>query len=129
MSSIFTQIINGNVPAYTLYEDEYVLAFLDIFPQAPGHTLIVPKIEVDHFSDVPEPYYYAIFQAAQKLAPAIKAATGCNRVCAAFIGYQIPHCHFQLLPTFSEADFVWKPVFEATPEDLKTMQEKILLNI
>lgn len=85
MPSLFTRIITGEIPSYKIYDDEYTFAFLDIFPQLPGHTLIVPKCEFDHFSEVPEPYYSATFQAAKKLAPALKMATGCNRVCAAFL--------------------------------------------
>ena len=126
MPTIFSRIIASEIPSYKLYEDEYTYAFLDIFPQKPGHTLIVPKIEVDHFSDVPEPYYSAIFQTAKRLSPAIQKATGCQRVCAAFVGYQLPHCHYQLLPTHSEADFVWKPMPQASHEDLLAMQAKIL---
>jgi histidine triad (HIT) family protein len=68
MSTIFSKIIAGEIPSFKIYEDEYVYAFLDIFPQRIGHTLIVPKIEIDHFSDVPEPYYSAIFLAAKKLS-------------------------------------------------------------
>lgn len=101
-------------------------AFLDIFPQAPGHTLIVPKIEIDHFADVPEPYYSAIFQAAKKLSPAIQKATGCTRVCTLFVGYEIPHCHYHLVPTntLSDVNFSGKP--QADMQELQQMQEKIL---
>ncbi len=126
MPTMFTRIITWEIPSYKLYEDEYTYAFLDIFPQKIGHTLIVPKIEIDHFSDVPEPYYSAIFQTAKKLSPAIQKATLCQRVCAAFLGYQIPHCHYQLLPTDSEADFIWKSMPQASHEELISMQVKIL---
>lgn len=85
MSSLFSRIIDQEIPSYKIYEDEYTYAFLDIFPQHPGHTLIVPKIEVDHFALVPEPYYSAIFQTAKKLAPALQKATGCKRVCTVFL--------------------------------------------
>jgi len=126
MSTIFSKIIAGDIPAYRLYEDEHVFAFLDIFPQQPGHTLIVPKIEIDHFADVPEPYYSAIFQAAKKLAPAIKKATHCARVCTSFIGYEVPHCHYHLSPThqISDANFTSRP--QAQDEDLQAMQASIL---
>lgn len=129
MSTIFSKIISWEIPSFKLYEDEHVYAFLDIFPQQLGHTLIVPKVEVDHFADVPEPYYSAIFQAAKKLAPAIKKATSCSRVCTSFIGYEVPHCHYQLIPTssISEANFSPKP--QANMDDLKAMQEKILENL
>lgn len=75
MSTIFSRIIAGEIPSYRIYEDEYTYAFLDIFPQRLGHTLIVPKVEIDHFADVPEPYYSAIFQTAKKLSSAIQQAT------------------------------------------------------
>lgn len=126
MPTLFSRIISWEIPSYKLYEDEYTYAFLDIFPQSPGHTLIVPKVEVDHFSEVPEPYYSAIFQTAKFLAPAIKKATGCKRVCAAFIGYQIPHCHYQLLPTDSEVDFEWKSQPQSSSEELEELQQKII---
>ncbi len=126
MSTLFSRIISGEVPSFKVYEDEYVYAFLDIFPQHLGHTLIIPKLEIDHFADVPEPYYSAIFQAAKKLAPAIKKATECTRVCTMFIGYEVPHCHYHLLPTntIDEVNFVTKP--QANSDDLKYMQGKII---
>jgi histidine triad (HIT) family protein len=126
MSTLFTRIINQEIPSYRIYEDEYTYAFLDIFPQRIGHTLIVPKIEVDHFSDVPEPYYSAIFQTAKKLSPAIQQATGCHRVCTMFIGYEAPHCHYHLLPTDSLEDIRLGSNPQADPAELTKMQEKIL---
>ena len=71
--TIFSRIINGEIPCYKIYEDEYSFAFLDVSPIQPGHTLVVPKIEVDYFADVPEPYYSAVFQTAKKISPAITA--------------------------------------------------------
>lgn len=75
MTTVFTKIINGEIPSFKIYEDEYTFAFLDIHPLQPGHTLIVPKIEVDYFVDVSEPYYSAVFATAKKIAPAIQQAT------------------------------------------------------
>lgn len=126
MSSLFSKIIAWEIPSFKIYEDEFVYAFLDIFPQTPGHTLIVPKIEIDHFSDVPEPYYSAIFLAAKKLSPAIQKATGCARICTLFVGYEVPHCHYHLVPTntLSDVNFTGKP--QADMEELQKMQEKIL---
>lgn len=126
MASIFSKIIAWDIPAYTLYEDAYVYAFLDIFPQQSGHTLIVPKIEIDHFSDVPEPYYTAIFDAAKRIAPALQKATGCQRVCASFVGYEIPHCHYHLIPTNTVEQANFSPRSEASPESLKKMQQAII---
>jgi len=88
--------------------------------------LIIPKIEIDHFADVPEPYYSAIFETAKKLAPAIQKATNCTRVCAMMIGYEIPHCHYHLIPTLHLSDVAFTPQPQADPSDLLKMQEKIL---
>lgn len=129
MPTLFSRIISGEIPSYKVYEDENTYAFLDIFPQHPGHTLIVPKYEADHFSEVPEPYYSAIFQTAKQLAPAILSATGCNRICTAFIGYQVPHCHYHLIPTMDESDFTSKPIGQATPEELDVIQKKIISHL
>lgn len=126
MSTIFSRIIAWEIPSFKIYEDDYVFAFLDIFPQQVGHTLVVPKIEIDHFSEVPEPYYSAIFQSAKNISVALKKATECNRVCTLFVWYEVPHCHYHLIPTstISDVNFTEKP--QADMEELKKMQEKIL---
>lgn len=126
MSTLFSRIIAGEIPSFTIYEDEYIYAFLDIVPQRLGHTLIVPKIEIDHFSEVPEPYYSAIFQVAKILSPAIQKATGCKRVCTMFIGYEVLHCHYHLVPTDSTSDLDHANASKADPAELAEMQEKIL---
>lgn len=104
MSTIFTRIIAGEFPCYKLYEDEHTFAFLDIFPYQLGHTLIVPKIEIDHFYDLPEPYYTALFQTAKKLAPAVKQATGCLRVGMILEGLEVPHVHIKMIPIHKPHD-------------------------
>ena len=98
MASVFTRIIKGELPSYRLYEDEHVVAFLARDAIKPGHTLVVPKIEVDNFVDVPEPYYSAVFRAAKPLAKAIQAATGCARVGTMIVGFEVPHFHYHLVP-------------------------------
>lgn len=129
MSSLFSKIIAWEISSYKLYENEYVFAFLDIFPQQAGHTLIVPKIEIDHFSEVPEPYYSAIFSAAKKLAQPIQKATNCARICTSFVWYEVPHCHYHLIPTNSIEDFWFFPQPQETPENLKEMQKRIINNL
>ena len=126
MPSLFSRIIAQEIPSYKIYEDEYTCAFLNIYPHALGHILIVPKIEVDHFADVPEPYYSAIFQTAKRLSPLLQKATGCKRICTMFVGYEVPHAHYHLIPTDSIADLDHANARKAEPEDLKIMQEKIL---
>lgn len=125
MASIFTKIINGEIPSFKIYEDEYVFAFLDIYPVQPGHTLIVPKVEVDYFVDVPEPYYSAVFQAAKKIAPALQQATDCQRVCTTVVWYEVPHFHYHLIPTNTIADLQNKSTQIADTEILKVVQQKI----
>ncbi len=125
MTSIFTKIINGEIPSFKIYEDEHIFAFLDIHPVKPGHTLIVPKVEVDYFVDVPEPYYSAVFQAAKKIAPAIQQATGCVRVSTIIMGFDVPHFHYHLVPTDSVED-IRQSGIEVSKEELQQMQEKIV---
>ncbi len=126
MSTLFSKIIAGEIPSYKIYEDEYVYAFLDIFPHVLGHTLIVPKIEIDHFSEVPEPYYSAIFLAAKEISPAITKATGCARICSMFVGYEIPHCHYHLIPTNSMDDIAPEKSHPADASELESMQKAIV---
>ena len=96
--TIFTKIIKGEIPCYKLYEDELVIAFLDINPVRLGHTLIIPKIQVDYFVDVPSNYYQAVFALAQRLAPVIQKALSVNRIGLSVVGTEVPHFHLHLVP-------------------------------
>jgi histidine triad (HIT) family protein len=125
MPSIFSRIIAGEIPCYNIYEDEYTFAFLDINPYTLGHTLIVPKREVDHFFDLPEPYYTAIFQTAKKLAPAIQQATGTKRVSQMIVGLEVDHVHVHLVPTNTIADLQHSAIHTETSETMHAIQEKI----
>lgn len=98
MSSVFTRIIRGEIPAYRVFENDYVLAILARDQIRLGHTLIIPKIEVDYFVDVPEPYYSEVFRVAKDTALAIQAATGCTRVGTLIDGREIAHFHYHLVP-------------------------------
>ena len=126
MPTIFTKIIRGELPSYKVFEDEHVIAFLDIFPVKLGHTLVVPKVEVDYFVDVPEPYYSAVFRSAQKIAPAIQKATGCRRVGTAVIGLEVPHFHYHLIPLAKIDDLNFAHKEAPSPEALAAMQKKII---
>lgn len=125
MSSIFTKIINGELPAYRLFENEHIISFLTIAPINPGHALIIPKIEVDHFSDVPEPYYSAVHQFAKPLSKAIKEVTGCVRVGSAVVGLEVPHFHLHLIPLFQASDLNFKNAKNASAEELARIQQAI----
>jgi histidine triad (HIT) family protein len=104
MASIFTKISNKEIPAYIIKEDEQFIAFLDIFPVKKGHTLVVPKIEVDKIFDVPDSYLQQILLFAKPIAHAIQKVVNCNRVNILTVGLEVPHAHIHLLPTNTTND-------------------------
>lgn len=126
MPTLFSKIIRGEIPSFKVYENEHVYAFLDINPVNSGHTLIVPKIEVDHFLDVPEPHYSAVFQAAKVIGRALQEVTGCPRVGTAVVGFEVPHFHYHLVPLWSLRDLDFSRGKKASPEELKAMQGRIV---
>ncbi|MCF7843786.1 HIT family protein [Candidatus Gracilibacteria bacterium] len=123
MSTIFSKIISGEIPAYKIYEDDYVCAFLDINPVHKGHTLVVPKIEVDDFLKLDEIMYDKVMHRVRYVALVIKGRLGCKRVVMLVEGYDIPHAHMHLIPTNSGDDFDKKNIYKATNEELNEMQK------
>lgn len=122
MSSIFTKIIQGEIPGYKIYEDDYVCAILDINPIQKGHTLIIPKQEVDQLFELDEIHFDKMMHRVRYLAQVIKAKTNCKRVCVFVEGYGVPHVHVHLVPTNSPADFDKALAYFATNEELEEMQ-------
>lgn len=104
MASIFSRIIAGEIPSYKVAEDEAHYAFLDINPMAEGHTLVVPKHEVDYIFDLPDAEYQALQLFAKRVAEAQRKALPCKRVAVAVLGLEVPHAHIHLIPINSEAD-------------------------
>lgn len=98
MSSIFTKIVNGEIPCYKIAEDEHHLAFLDMMPIAKGHTLVIPKNEVDFIFDLEEEEYKNLWAFAQKVAKQVKSAIPCVKVGVAVVGLEVPHAHIHLVP-------------------------------
>lgn len=98
MSSIFSKIIRGEIPCYRISESEYSFSFLDINPLAIGHTLVVPKVEVDYVFDIDDSIYQDLWRETKKISSALKDATGCKRVGLAVIGFEVPHAHIHLVP-------------------------------
>ena len=117
MASIFTKIVNGEIPCHKVWEDDNHLAFLDIRPMTEGHTLIVPKKEVDYIWDLSEDEIAALFVAARKVARHLRDKTGCARVCIGAWGYEVPHAHVHLVPTNFMADFPPPPGAEEGDHD------------
>ena len=98
MSSIFTKIINGEIPSYKIAEDDNFIAFLDVNPNAKGHTLCVPKQEIDKIFDLTEDLYLGLMQFSRKIAIALEKAVPCKRIGMAVIGLEVPHAHVHLIP-------------------------------
>ena len=126
MSSIFTKIVQGHIPAYKIYEDDQFLVFLDAFPLAKGHTLVIPKQEIDYLFDLPDELYQGITLLSKRIAVALKAAIPCQRIGVAVLGLEVPHAHIHLVPMNSEADINFKnPKLSFTPEEFKAIAEVI----
>lgn len=104
MASIFSKIVAGDIPCYKVAEDHKHLAFLDINPMAPGHTLVIPKQEIDYLFDMTDQDYTDLELFAKKVAKAIKEAIPCTRVAEAVLGLEVPHAHIHLVPINTEAD-------------------------
>lgn len=102
MASIFTRIIGGEIPCYKVAENDQFLAFLDIHPAAPGHTLVIPKLEVDYIFDLPDDLLAALLLFAKPIARAIDSATGCIRTGVIVEGLEVPHAHIHLIPMYSD---------------------------
>ena len=104
MSSIFTKIIHGEIPSYKIAEDQNYYAFLDINPNAKGHTLVVPKKEVDKVFDLDSETYVGLMQFAYKVAKAVEKTVVCNRIGMTVVGLEVPHAHVHLIPINSVSD-------------------------
>jgi histidine triad (HIT) family protein len=130
MSSIFTKIINGEIPCYKIAENDLFLAFLDIEPLREGHVLVVPKQEVDKVYDASDEYLQNWFLFARPIARAIEKAIPCKRVGISFIGLEVPHAHMHLVPinTANDLNFTQKPG-KPEPAALKNIQEKIIAHM
>ena len=98
MSSIFTKIINGEIPAYKITEDDHFIAFLDNNPNAKGHTLCVPKQEINKLFDMEEDHYLELMKFSRKVAKALEKTVACKRVGVAVVGLEVPHVHVHLIP-------------------------------
>jgi histidine triad (HIT) family protein len=125
--TIFSKIIAGQIPGYKIAENDQFFAFLDIFPLREGHTLVVPKMEVDKFFDVPDDVLANMLLFAKPIARAIEQAFDCNRCGLAVVGLEVPHAHLHLVPIDQADDLNFtRGKLKLTSEQLKAAQEKIL---
>lgn len=122
MSSIFTKIVRGEVPCYKIYEDERTLAFLDIEPEAPGHTLVVPKVEVEKLYDLADEDYNAVMATVKKLAKHFDEVMG-ERMMIKVVGIDVPHAHVHILPASAVQEESSR--LKMTPEEMEEMAKKL----
>lgn len=126
MASIFTRIIRGEIPCHKVGEDERFLAFLDIGPLRDGHTLVVPKLEVDRFLDLPDDLLAGILPFAREVGARIQRVVPCDRIGLCVIGLEVPHAHLHLVPLdrMSDMDFT-RPKLRRTAEELAALAQRI----
>ena len=125
MASIFTKIINGEIPSYKIAEDENFFAFLDINPNAKGHTLCIPKKEVDKVFDLDEETYHGLMSFSRKVAIALEKAINCKRVGVAVIGLEVPHVHVHLIPLNDMKEMTFKHKVSLEKDEFIDIAERI----
>jgi histidine triad (HIT) family protein len=126
MATIFTRIIQGEIPCYKIAENDRFFAFLDINPLSKGHTLVVPKHETDYLFNLEDEELGAMMVFAKKVAQAIEKTMPCKRIAVAVIGLEVPHAHIHLVPITNEGDLDFKKEhLKLTPEEFVEVQQKI----
>ncbi len=130
MATIFTKIVNGEIPCYKIAEDENYFAFLDISPVAKGHTLVIPKKEVDYLFDLDDDLYAGLQLFAKKIAHALKKAIPCEKVGVLVLGLEVPHAHIHLAPLQNEGDLLnFSKKMSLTQEEFLQIQKSIVNNL
>ena len=126
MSSIFTKIVNGEIPCHKIAENEHCLAFLDIFPLVKGHTLVIPKKEIDYYFDLDDDLISELNLFSKNVARAIEKVIPCQRVGLSIVGLEVPHAHIHLIPINRISDMSFeRPKLELSQEELADIAEKI----
>lgn len=129
MASIFSKIVAGEIPCHKIAETDDYLAFLDVFPCAVGHTLVIPKREIDYLFDMEDELYMGLMAFAKKIEPAIRKAVPCKRIGVAVIGLEVPHAHVHLIPLNSMADMNFNSKLKLSQEELAETAKKIRLSL
>lgn len=130
MGSIFSKIIAGEIPSYKIAENEHFYAFLDIAPLVKGHTLVVPKMEIDKIFDLPDALLGEWLVFAKPIAKAIERSFPCDRCGISVVGLEVPHAHMHLVPISSANDLNFtRPKLKLTAEEMREVQQKILGNL
>jgi histidine triad (HIT) family protein len=129
MSSIFTKIIKGEIPCYKIAEDDNFLAFLDVNPNAKGHTLCIPKLEIDKIFDIEDDLYIGLMQFSKKIAIALEKAVPCKRIGMAVIGLEVPHAHVHLIPLNEMDEMRFQNKVSLSKEEFEELTIRIKANL
>ena len=129
MASIFTKIVNGEIPCYKITEDENYLAFLDVNPNAKGHTLCIPKEEINKIFDMEEEHYLGLMKFSRKIAKALEKTVECKRIGVAVVGLEVPHTHVHLIPLQDMDDMRFQRKISFTKEEFEALAEAIQNNL
>ena len=129
MASIFTKIVNGEIPCYKIAEDDNYLAFLDVNPNAKGHTLCIPKQEINKIFDMEEEHYLGLMKFSRKVAKAIEKSVECKRIGVAVVGLEVPHVHVHLIPLQDMDDMRFQRKTSLTPEEFQELAKQIASNL
>lgn len=129
MASIFTKIINGEIPAYKVAEDENFIAILDVNPNAKGHTLCIPKVEINKIFDMEEDNYVALMKFSRKVAKALEKSVECKRIGVAVVGLEVPHVHVHLIPLNEMDDMRFTKKVKLEKEEFEALAAKIQSNL
>ena len=125
MSSIFTKIVNGEIPCYKIAEDENYLAFLDVNPNAKGHTLCIPKQEINKIFDMEEDHYIGLMKFSRKIAKALEKSVDCKRIGLAVVGLEVPHVHVHLIPLHDMDDMRFQRKVSLAKEEFESLATTI----
>lgn len=129
MSSIFTKIIKGEIPCYKIAEDDNFIAFLDVNPNAKGHTLCVPKQEIDKLFDIEDDLYLGLMQFSKKIASALEKTVPCKRIGMAVIGLEVPHAHVHLIPLNEMDEMRFQQKVSMTKKEFEILLKEIQANL
>jgi histidine triad (HIT) family protein len=129
MSSIFTKIVNGEIPCYKIAEDENYLAFLDVNPNTTGHTLCIPKQEINKIFDMEEDLYLGLMKFSRKVAKAVEKTVECKRIGVAVVGLEVPHVHVHLIPLHDMDDMRFQRKVSLTNEEFEELTKAIQSNL
>ncbi len=129
MSSIFTKIINGEIPSYKIAEDENFIAILDVNPNATGHTLCIPKQEINKIFDMDEALYLGLMNFSRKVAKALEKTVECKRIGVAVVGLEVPHVHVHLIPLHDMDDMRFQRKVSLTKEEFEALTKAIQSNL